>query len=91
MNNKLRELRLSKGLSQESLAHELGISQKAYSKIENGQVCLSQDKMLKLSKIYNIPLDHICKISCECSNSSTIVKVKEFLSEKRIEIPDFLK
>ena len=35
MNNKLKELRQKKGLTQENIAYELGISQKAYSKIEN--------------------------------------------------------
>ena len=33
MNNKLRELRLSKGLSQENIAYELGISQKHIQKL----------------------------------------------------------
>ncbi|MDK7376119.1 MULTISPECIES: helix-turn-helix transcriptional regulator [Weeksella] len=90
MNNKLKELRLSKNYTQEFIAQELDITQKTYSKIENGQVCLSQDKMIKLSKLYNAPTHYFCNISCECSNS-TIDKVKEFLSDRGIEFPDFLK
>jgi transcriptional regulator with XRE-family HTH domain len=54
MNKKLRDLRLTKGLSQENIAFELGISQKAYSKIENCKVNLSQEKMDKISKIFEV-------------------------------------
>ncbi len=51
MNDKIRLLRLQKGLSQENIAHELNITQKAYSKIENGQTSLSLDKIVKIAKI----------------------------------------
>ena len=90
MTNKLKNYRLSKNYTQEFIAQELGITQKAYSKIENGQVCLSNDKRMKLSEIYNLPPHYFCDISCECLNSSIFQKMKEFLSDKDIELPDFL-
>jgi len=37
----IRSLRRDKNLSQEYVAFELGISQKAYSDLENGKTCLS--------------------------------------------------
>lgn len=93
MNKKLKMLRLEKELTQESVAFELGISQKAYSKIENGKVCISKDKMLKLAKLFNVSPDHFCEISCECTSFplQSIEKIKEYLSQKGIEIPNFLK
>ena len=36
-NNNLRKIRREKDLTQEYIAFELGISQKAYSDIENGK------------------------------------------------------
>ncbi|WPC14417.1 helix-turn-helix transcriptional regulator [Riemerella anatipestifer] len=51
MINKLKEIRLKNNYTQEYIASELGITQKAYSKLENGQTCLSQDKIMKLVKI----------------------------------------
>lgn len=92
MINKLKEIRLKNNYTQEYVASELGITQKAYSKLENGQTCLSQDKIIKLVKIYNISPDYFCIIACECSNNSNItVKIKDFLKEKGIELPNFLK
>lgn len=92
MINKLKEIRLKNNYTQEYVASELGITQKAYSKLENGQTCLSQDKIIKLVKVYNISPDYFCNIACECSNNSNIkIKIKDFLKEKGIELPNFLK
>ena len=92
MINKLKEIRIRNNYTQEYIASELGITQKAYSKLENGQTCLSHDKIMKLVKVYNISPDYFCNIACECSNNSNItIKIKDFLKEKGIELPNFLK
>ena len=92
MINKLKEIRLKKNYTQEYIASELGITQKAYSKLENGQTCLSQDNIIMLVKMYNISPDYFCTIACECSNNPNItVKIKDFLKENGIELPNFLK
>ncbi len=67
MNKKLRELRLQKGLSQENIAFELGISQKSYSDIENGKTELKHKKIIQLAKILNTTPDKICPISKQCN------------------------
>ena len=56
MINKLKEIRLKNNYKQEYVASELGITQKAYSKLENGQTCLTVDKIFKLAIIYNTGL-----------------------------------
>jgi transcriptional regulator with XRE-family HTH domain len=66
MKNNLRDLRLSKKMTQESVAFELGISQKAYSKIENGHVCLAEKKIPKLCEVFNVTPDYFCNFTCEC-------------------------
>ncbi len=93
MINKLKEIRLKYNYTQEYIASELGITQKAYSKIENGQTCLSQDKLIKLTNLYKISPDYFCNMSCDCSNNneSFMLKIKDFLKEKGVELPDFLK
>lgn len=90
MNKKLRTLRQQKGLSQENIAHELGISQKAYSKIEKGESSLSHDKIIKIAKILETTPKEICPIHTECSqNNSNYHRLLNYLKEKGIKIPDF--
>ena len=89
---KLKELRLENGLSQTEIAFELGISQKAYSKIENGYVKLNHEKIKKLSEFYNVTPDLLCSLSCCCKNGNEIkLKAIEYLKENNINLPDFLK
>ena len=92
MNKKLRKLRQEKGLSQENIACELGISQKAYSKIENGKTSLSHEKLLKISKILKKTPKEICPIGTECyQNNSNYYKLLYYLKEKGIKIPNLKK
>ncbi|MBK8502552.1 MAG: helix-turn-helix transcriptional regulator [Saprospiraceae bacterium] len=51
----IRQYRIVRGYSQEYVAHQLDISQKAYSKIERGETKLTIDRLLKLSRIMEIP------------------------------------
>ena len=90
--NKLRELRRHKNLTQENIAVELGITQKAYSKIENGDVCISEVKLLKLSKILHVSISDICPNACVCFNSNNKLSLLlDYLSNNNIEIPQYLK
>jgi transcriptional regulator with XRE-family HTH domain len=67
--NNLRKLRREKDYSQEYMALELGISQKAYTNFENGKIELKQEKIILLSKILNTSISNICPISnyCDCN------------------------
>lgn len=71
MNKKLRSLRLERELSQENIAFELGISQKAYSKIENGQTSLNHDKLIQIAKIFEVSPKEICPIHSECNKNNS--------------------
>lgn len=44
----LRVIRMGKGLSQEALAQDLGITTSAYSKIERGETNVSLDRVLQI-------------------------------------------
>jgi len=91
MKNKLRLLRLKNDLTQENVAFELGISQKAYSKIENGQVRLTQEKVAKLSKIFKVPTSELCVFCNKSSNNSKLSLILEYLKSNGISIPNNLK
>ncbi|MGJ1419793.1 helix-turn-helix domain-containing protein [Sphingobacterium spiritivorum] len=62
MNNKitakLRALRASHQYTQEYVAAELNISQKAYSKIERGTTSLTINHLTKLATVYNVKIGY---------------------------------
>jgi len=54
----IRETRLKKNFSQDYLAKKLGISQKAYSKIENNETRLNVETLMNISAILEVPIGH---------------------------------
>jgi transcriptional regulator with XRE-family HTH domain len=50
--SKLKELRLKKGLSQTQMSEMLGLSQNAYSKIENGTTELTIERLEQIAAIF---------------------------------------
>lgn len=60
-NEKLIELRKTKGLSQEELGNELGVSRQTISKWELGQSYPDFQKLVLLSDFFDISLDKLIK------------------------------
>lgn len=65
VGNKIRLIRMLKGLSQENISLELGVSQKAYSKIERGETKLSVNMIEKLGLIFQMSPQDILNFSAE--------------------------
>ena len=60
---RLRKLRINLNYTQEYVAYCLGITQKAYSKIENGESQLTVERFIQLVTIYGIsPADFFQKL-----------------------------
>jgi Predicted transcriptional regulators len=57
--NKIRLIRINRGLNQESVAKKIGISQNAYSKIENNHKKLNSDILQKLANIFGVTVEDI--------------------------------
>ncbi len=85
----IRKIRRSKDYSQEYMAHQLEITQKAYSDLENGKTRMKLKTMKKLSEILEIPLNSLCPISCHCEVELTevITKLIKILKENQIVVP----
>lgn len=79
--------------SQEYIANHLGISQKAYSDIENGKSILKHEYILKLSEILQIQISELCNISEKCSHpcNSKVEDFKKLLMLHGVEIPEYLR
>jgi transcriptional regulator with XRE-family HTH domain len=54
--NRIKEIRESQGLSQESVAYELNISQQAYSRIEKNPDSASVKRLRDLSNVFGVSL-----------------------------------
>jgi transcriptional regulator with XRE-family HTH domain len=60
-SEKLQSLRKTNGYSQEFLAEKCGVSRQAISKWETGIACPEMDKLICLSKIYDVTIDYLVK------------------------------
>lgn len=59
IGNKLKELRISEGLTQQELSVRLGISRVNYTKYETDKVRPDYETLIKLADFYNVSLDEI--------------------------------
>ena len=59
MKNNLQRLRESKGLSQEKLGDNLGVSRQTINSIENGKFDPSLTLAIKLTRYFNVSIDEI--------------------------------
>ncbi len=59
MQNRLKELRKSKGLTQVSLQMQTGIEQALLSKFESGDRIPPTETLLRLAEFYNVSIDYI--------------------------------
>jgi transcriptional regulator with XRE-family HTH domain len=59
--DKLQSYRKQKGMSQENLADVIGVSRQAVSKWESGQSYPEIDKMIAISELFGVSVDHLVK------------------------------
>ncbi|WP_080780586.1 helix-turn-helix domain-containing protein [Chryseobacterium phocaeense] len=87
----IRKIRRSRDLTQEYMAFEMGISQKAYSDIENSKVKINLEILTKISDILDIKPSDICSISHKCGNDASEDKYQsllEYMKKNNISIPE---
>jgi len=57
----IKNIRRQKGISQESIAYDLGIDYSTYGKIERGQIGLTVDRLEKIANVLGITVEEIYK------------------------------
>ncbi|MDE6388188.1 MAG: helix-turn-helix domain-containing protein [Lachnospiraceae bacterium] len=63
LSNKIYEMRKAQGLSQEQLAEKLGVSRQSVSKWESGEAIPELERLVTMSKIFNVTTDYLLKES----------------------------
>ncbi|MCD8188861.1 MAG: helix-turn-helix transcriptional regulator [Clostridiales bacterium] len=59
--DRIQQLRKARGISQEELAEQVGVSRQAVSKWESGQSCPELDKVVLLSDYFGVTTDYLLK------------------------------
>ena len=59
MNNRIKDLREDNDLTQQMVADKIGITQRKYSYIETGVQPLTDEILVKLSRLYDTSIDYI--------------------------------
>jgi len=93
---KLKQLRLERGLSQQQIADKLGISNQAYSRWETGKFSPNLQSLEKIAKTLNVPIEELLSnkpLSLEkILSSETITFQDKELSEKQLnDLKQFIK
>lgn len=88
---RLKELRLEKGLSQQELAEKLNISGKTVSGYENNVSQPNLDLLIEMARLFNVSVDYILGLSNVKTVDSNIKAINEFtgLSEEAIKTLDY--
>lgn len=69
IGSKIATLRKQHGLTQEQLAEKLDISIKHCSSVERGLSCLSLEKLIEVSNLFDVSLDYLLKETYSTGNS----------------------
>lgn len=63
MESRIKQLRENRGLIQEILASELGITQQMLSKYERDVLCIKVDVLKKIAEYFNVTTEYLLGIS----------------------------
>lgn len=75
--DKLQMLRKAKGLSQEKLGYEIGVSRQAITKWENGTAMPEVEKILALSEYFNVTTDYLLKDAIETPHNEVQPSIRK--------------
>lgn len=74
LGKRVKKIRREKGFTQEFVAEKMGISQSAYSKIENDIGSCTFNTLKKIADILQVSMPYLCDVHNELAN-----KVKKHL------------
>ena len=76
LSDKLIQLRRSRGMSQEDLANEIGVSRQSVSKWEGAQAVPDLDKLVKIADFFGVSTDYLLKEELEGQESDSSNKIE---------------
>lgn len=81
-NEKLISLRKKEGLSQEELGYKLNVTRQTVSKWELGQTTPEMEKLVEMSKIFNVSVDELINEPEITSNQDPVIQDQPIVDKK---------
>ena len=81
MKNRLKDMRLKRGISQKILGIEIGVSQQNISKYENDIASIPIDVLIAMSEYFKVSTDYILGLSDERYNLKMQMTFKKEVDE----------
>ena len=88
ISEKILQLRKASNMTQEQLAERVSVSRQSVSKWEGGQAVPELDKLLELSKVFNVTTDYLLRPSelDELSKQQELIEQAERANKKKRNI-----
>lgn len=81
MVSRIKELRKDRGMVQNVLADEIGVTQQMLSNYERDIMCVKADALIKLAKHFNVTTDYLLGISEVKRDLQAQMKMNKILDE----------
>jgi len=85
LGERIRELRLKRGWTQQQLAEKVGIQQKQISSYERGANVPSGQTFISLAKAFGVSLDYLAQISPHTSTQAAIADLDLLEKVQRVD------
>ena len=82
LNEKIKQLRENKKLSQSYIAYELGLDQSQYSRREKGEIQFIPDEIIKLSKMLETTIANLFEEQQNDNDNKQNLSILEKLTEQ---------
>ncbi len=82
----LKQIRKSRGYTQQEVAEKIGISQNNYSYWENGKVKIDSKSLQKLAELFNVSVDYLITSNDDNSLISEKYRWLETVSSKQLSL-----
>ena len=82
LTEKLNSLRVESGLSQSTLAEQMGVARQTVSRWETGEAVPTMDNLRRLSELYGVPMGCLLNDSMESPTAVAVAERPEEQAEK---------
>ena len=88
---RIRQLRMKSGLTQENVAEALNVDRSFYSRIEAGKKGASVDLLIQLSELLNASLDYLIlgRYVTDQPESADVIQLKSDIAELMVRLEKF--